>query len=338
MFMGTSSLRDKLNTRLENLIRSWVSLLEKIHSPPDFFQKYAALFKVLGIMTFGVLLGDLAALGVGKYFSGDKNKGGPSQSSEFRGAAKIIREKPYVAGRALFEPVLTQNLFCPGCPIPDSKALAFSRPKDCAKAKPAPSQLKIIGTIVLSDPQYSVATLTDGSEGTPLKVGDPFKSFGTIFEIRRNRVCLEQSDGLLVFIESPDETLKVGQNLPMGFGNENRLGGEGIQAVSETEVEIAKPFLMEKLSDPSVLMQAHAVPFKDASGAIKGFKILSIVPGSVYESMGFQPNDVIVGVNGEPMNSIARAQELYAAAGTAQEVNIEIERGGNRMTRTFKVK
>lgn len=335
--MALGDLREKLNSSLENLARRIIEKAESVPSLPALLKKESTPLKIFAFLTAGILLGDLAALGLGQYLSNAQKEKGRSASLGSN-QIKVIREKPYLLGRASFEAILSQNKFCPGCPIPDSKALAFSRPKDCSRARPAAGAIKILGTIVLSEAKFSVATLTDGGESQAFKIGDSFKNYGTLFEIRRNRVCFEQPDGLLTFVENPEDPVRIGQNLPSSFDSASKTPTEGISAVSETEVEIAKPFLMEKLSDPSILMQAHAVPFKDSTGAIKGFKILSIVPGSVYETMGFQPNDVIVGVNGEPMNSIARAQELYAAAGTAQEVNIEIERGGNRVTRTFKVK
>ena len=79
------------------------------------------------------------------------------------------------------------------------------------------------------------------------------------------------------------------------------------------------------------------MPYRE-EGQVKGFKILSIVPGSPFEALGLQANDIITGVNGEAMNSISRAQELYSAANSAKEVNLEILRNGTPTSFKFQVK
>ena len=93
---------------------------------------------------------------------------------------------------------------------------------------------------------------------------------------------------------------------------------------------------MQQLNDPNILFQAYAEPVKE-NGEIKGFKIKSIVPGSIYESLNIQVGDTIVGANGEPMTSITRAQELFASARTASEVSIDVIRNGQNVTLKYKV-
>jgi len=78
-----------------------------------------------------------------------------------------------------------------------------------------------------------------------------------------------------------------------------------------------------------ILRQASMAPNKGPDGSIQGFKFLSIKPGSVFEKLGFKNGDVIKGVNGEPVNSAAKALELYnVLKSDASSVNIDINSGG----------
>ena len=321
------NFRERANILAERVLRRAIESLEKL---PPFISILKETHKIrwAAFAIAGLLAGDVSMQAVSNYALKVPPTRAPAPRVEF--------EPPYVKSRSVFEQIVQRNAFCPGCPVPDIKMLAITRPKDCNKAKPLSGALKVVGTIVLSDPNYSVVTVTDGgTESTALKKGDRFKEYGKVFEIKRQRICFERDDGILNFIEMPEEAIKFGQPLAAALPTSSM---EGITRVNDNDVEIKRTFLTEKINDPNILFDAHAVAFKDASGAIKGFKVLSIKPGSVYESLGIMPEDTIVGVNGEPMNSIAKAQELYAAAGTADEISIDIQRGGQTIKKTFRVK
>jgi type II secretory pathway component PulC len=327
-------LKDKTRIFFDELARKLSHWVEKIPPLTRVLNARAKTILIIVTTLMSYLLGDLGAQFVGVMI--DKKFPKPKVVER---PVRYVQDKPYLQSRANYEAIVTQNLFCPGCVIPDIKSIAAIRPKDCSKAKPmSQGGIRIVGTIVLSDPKFSVVTLADGgAETTALKAGDRFKQYGKVFEIRRNKICFERDDGILQAVEIPEETFKFGQPIPGRFAGAP-TSVEGITRTNENDVQISKTLYQEKITDPSTLMQAHAEAVKDASGAIRGFKILSLAPGSVFESLGFQPEDIIVGANGEPVNSLARAQELYATAASTTEMSIEIERGGQRITKSFKVK
>jgi type II secretion system protein C len=254
--------------------------------------------------------------------------------------------KYYLKPKSSYQEIVDRNLFCPGCPVPDMEIIAKKRPKDCGKAKPmARSNYNLIGTIVLSNADYSVATISDGSQTLALKRGDSLNGAGEIFEIRRNRVCVTNSDGLLYYLELPS-TEDITPSTPVaGLDRFNSMGSSsstssdlsGIRSKSENEVEIDRKFMVQKLNDPNILYEAYATPYSE-DGQIRGFRIQSINPGSAFEKLGFRPGDVIAEIDGKPMDSLAKAQELYATAASTSELAITILRDGNRVTKTFTVK
>ncbi len=316
-------------TRLSPLLDKVQVAIERLPPPKILFEKISIL-QWPALFILGFLVADLGVniLGI-TWLKPPKNASRPP-------VQKIIREVPFVQSRSVYDEIVNKNPFCSDCPpIPEIEQSKTQQRKDCNKAKPLGGGLKLIGTIVLSNSKFSVATVSDGPEATALKEGDNFKTAGSVFEIRRNKVCFETSDGSLRYIDLPEESIKFGQPLSPAITSGST---QGISRISDTEVEVKRSFLTEKLADPQTLFQAQAVPERDESGAIKCFKVVSIVPGSVYESLGIQANDCISQVNGEPMNSITKAQELYASATTASEVSIEIIRGGQPLTQKFKVK
>lgn len=304
--------------------------LEKIPPLTELIAKLRPL-KWPAYFLAGLLLADLAMQSVSVFVLGPI----PPHKDQ----SKTLTEKAYVRNRGNYEAIVRKNAFCPGCPVPDMEIRNIERPKDCNKALPLENaSIKLTGTIVLSDKRFSVATASEGTgEPSAFMIGDSFKGYGKVFDIRRNKVCFTLPDGALRFVEIPeDSAFKFGQPVANAMP---ASPSEGISRTSDTDVEIKKSYLLEKLADPNILFQAHAVPEREYEGGpIKCFKVLSLVPGSVYESLGIQAGDCIDGVNGEPMNSVARAQELYAGLRNAPEVNISVLRNGQKTNMRYKVK
>lgn len=88
----------------------------------------------------------------------------------------------------------------------------------------------------------------------------------------------------------------------------------------------------------SILMQARAVPNRDpGTGAINGFRLLDMQPGSIFEQLGMQRMDVIKSVDGTPVDSPAKAMELYNTLKNAPKLSLQIERNGKTETMTYNI-
>jgi type II secretion system protein C len=302
--------------------------IQKLPSLPN-LAKRIPIFFLPAVFVGGILAADLAWLLVAQSFLKPRS-GLPAIEP------RVVTDAPHLRSRITYEELVRRNPFCPGCPVPPLEKIRAERKKDCNRARVLGSGPKLIGTIALSDPRFSVATLSDGgTEATAVKVGESFRSIGVVFEIRRDRVCFESSDGNLSYIPLPEEEIRFGQPIASNL-SPSRF--EGITKTSETEVEIKRSFLIEKLADPTLLFQAQAVADRDENGNIRGFKVMNITPGSVFEATGIKNDDVILAVNGEPMTSPTKAQQLYSGARDADEVNIEVLRGGQVVKLNFKVK
>jgi general secretion pathway protein C len=114
--------------------------------------------------------------------------------------------------------------------------------------------------------------------------------------------------------------------------------GGSIRATSENEYEVPRAEIDRTLSNLNdVAMQARIVPaFKD--GVAQGFKLFSIRPDSIYTKIGIQNGDVIKRINGFDLNSPEKALEVYSKLKEANRIDIEVERNGSVVRKTYNVR
>ena len=71
----------------------------------------------------------------------------PKSSSRQR-AELNTKKLFYLQPFSNYQDIISKNIFCPGCPIPDLEARKVEHPKDCNKADRLGGGIKLIGTIV----------------------------------------------------------------------------------------------------------------------------------------------------------------------------------------------
>jgi type II secretory pathway component PulC len=85
-----------------------------------------------------------------------------------------------------------------------------------------------------------------------------------------------------------------------------------------------------------LLASAQAVPrVRAAPGGrqvIDGFELRQVRPGSVIEKVGLEDGDVIVEVNGEPLDGLPTVLRLFSQAQAAGQARLTVLRGSQRMT------
>ena len=87
----------------------------------------------------------------------------------------------------------------------------------------------------------------------------------------------------------------------------------------------------------SLLQQARAVPEAGPDGTIRGFKIVEIQPGSIFDKIGIRLNDTILGVNGQPITSPQQAMDRFQELRSANEIKVTVDRGGSEKTLNYTI-
>jgi len=226
-------------------------------------------------------------------------------------------------------------------PKPASENAAPEAPPVKAwNATPVRSSLRggLVGTALANPVRYSLCQLTNAETNETLvyAIGDKFMG-ARIYGIEKDRVLLD-NDGRNEYI---DNSAAAPPNLgyaPVPMPGQPAVAqSNDVRQLSENQYVLAKSTVNGALSDLSqIATQARIVPsFKN--GVANGFKLFSIVPDSLYSKIGIQNGDVIRRINGYEMNSPDKALEIYQKLRDANRIEIEIERRGDTIRKSYSI-
>lgn len=196
----------------------------------------------------------------------------------------------------------------------------------------------LVGTAIADPPRYSLCQITNPevNETQVYAIGDRYQG-ARIYAVEKERVLID-NHGVNEFI---DNNAAAPPNLgvsPMPQPAQAAAGGgEGVKQLSENQYVVAKSEINNALTNLSDLAtKARIVPsFKN--GVANGFKLFSIVPDSLYAKIGVQNGDVIRRINGYEMNSPDKALEIYQKLRDASRIEIELERRGETVRKSYSI-
>ena len=238
-------------------------------------------------------------------------------------------------------------------PKPEEKAPAEEAapaPPDIATQEAVKSGLRVrllATTVSINHPEWSIANIEDvaSREANVYMVGDKIQT-AEIIDIEMKRVLInnngrkefidsEAGDGVGVVAAAPAHPVAVASNTNPPPSDAT---GAGIKPTGEDSYEIPKDEITKALSNLNdIAMQARIVPaFKD--GVSTGFKLFSIRPDSLYTKIGIQNGDIIRRINGYEINSPDKALEVYTKLKESNRIEIEIDRNGSPVRKTYNVR
>lgn len=240
-------------------------------------------------------------------------------------------------GKEKFQVVTGRNIFARDQKIPDPLGGAPTKQQDDA---PVPTQLAIslIGTLVHANPGRSVATLNLRAKNDVVAVrvdGEIPEGLGTVTKIERSKMIFRNNaSGRLEYVQMQEEGGAVGFNVVTATAV-----APGITATSENDRSVRRDDLNRYLQDlPSILQQARAVPRIGANGLIECFNIAEMQAGSIFEALGVRRGDCIESVNGEKIDSPAKAMEIFQKLrNDPGTINLGFERGGRKESSNFSI-
>ncbi|QDK37434.1 general secretion pathway protein GspC [Bdellovibrio sp. NC01] len=244
----------------------------------------------------------------------------------------------YVSSGA-YNSITSRNIFASSGIIPDA-LVDKSKGNQEKEAAPVPSQLPLtlIGTLVHSNPAKSIAAIEVRGKNQVISYspGKDVEGMANIISVERQKVIFRNlNSNRLEYLEMKKE----GNKVAFGGARPAASGGKEVMKTGDNTFAIKRSDLLKYTNDlSSILMQARAVPNRDpGTGAINGFRILDMQPGSIYEQLGVQRMDVIKSVDGTPVDSPAKAMELYNSLKNSPKVSIQVERNGKTETMTYNI-
>lgn len=242
--------------------------------------------------------------------------------------------------RGAYNTIISRNIFSSDGVIPDALTPVGQDGKPQQDADPVPSSLPLAlkGTIVHSNPEKSIANIEVRSKNQVLafSVGRDIEGLATLTKVERNKAIFRNTNnGRLEFIEMKVEGGKI-----TFTGAAPAAGGRNdIAQVAPNKFEIKRSDLLKYTSNlSSLLQQASMIPRRGANGEIECFKFIAIQPGSVYTQLGFQNGDCLKAVNGEKIDSPAKAMEMYNTLKGSSNIKILTERDGRDQEQDYTVK
>lgn len=244
-----------------------------------------------------------------------------------------------------------------GKPLPataaagDAPAISISKwhlfgnaPQQLAARRNAPAttlSLSLRGTLADADPRRGIAVIADaqGAERA-WRVGEEISSGVTLDEVHADRVVLLH-DGVkevlaLVRDEPAERVQPIPQALRGGTPPRNTAAAAPTGEVSRF-VPLSLPQgsldwqqTMDKVggSPAEVARNVRVDPVLD-NGRIAGVRV-SAANGdaALLGRLGLRPSDIVTAVNGVPVDSVARGQQILESLGNASSVRVTVTRDG----------
>lgn len=275
---------------------------------------------------------------------------------------KVVRDFSIVNERNLFDAKREQISFAQ---VEPDEQLNTGRWQD---AQLSALPLKLISTMVFSDPFSSRATIEDVSSGSarefsigecepykkaydpdvvetvlPPKDWEPARPCSDVFgmaslvRIEEFRVYIfNERDKKYEFLSLLAEEKMPPRKRPQLSAVEEE--GIGVRKVGATSYEIDQSEFDRALSNVARLMtEARAVPESDGNGNYVGFKIIYLKEGSLFEKIGIERMDVLTRINGYELNSPEKALQLFSKLRSAHQFTIDLLRGGRSVTLDYSV-
>ena len=95
---------------------------------------------------------------------------------------------------------------------------------------------------------------------------------------------------------------------------------------------MAEAYRKKLYSNPQSLANVVKIAAVREDGQLRGYRVRAGRDRQQFESLGFQPNDIVTGVNGIALTDPGKAMELYRVMRGASEASFDILRGGEQVT------
>lgn len=184
-------------------------------------------------------------------------------------------------------------------------------------AGPAPeTQLNLVLSAVFAteDPEKGLAIIGESAQQTKVySVGDTIRSGTRLHAVYPDRVLLERGSGLET-LALPKRNLVAAAPRSLPVRNQPNRVIENLRRVAETN-----PTAFAEIVRPQPVF---------ANGVQRGYRVYPGRNRQQFAKLGLQPGDLILSINGTPLDDPRRGMEIFNTIGTSDQVQLTIERNG----------
>lgn len=194
-----------------------------------------------------------------------------------------------------------------------------ARPVPAVTAPPAgPTTCRVVGTLHSRVESFSLATVRCSSRTVDVGVGDRI------------------DDGVLVGIGHGEIFVSRGERIER-IGTSAPLPSDPAPSPAGDVVRTARSRVDAALRDPTTVMSEVRMLPAFADGKWQGLRATWVKEGSWLAGLGLQRGDVIRAVNGRALDGLEASMAVLAELPNRQEVELELERNGQRSLRRVRI-
>ena len=213
----------------------------------------------------------------------------------------------------------------PGPPVPDRDFLD--------QGQPSPLAARLIGTVVASREDWSLALIAAGGENGLYRLGDPLLEEAVVVAVLSDKVVLERRGDREYLAFERTVTTRVAVEYvrqPLKAAAVVKPGGPGRYIVD-------REALQDLMAKPGDLLRKTRITLAfDKQGNIDGIRLVAGRTVSIFNQAGLRSGDVIHRIGPYTINGPERLLEIYKKLKNARDLDVELTRGGKRKTLSYR--
>jgi general secretion pathway protein C len=194
---------------------------------------------------------------------------------------------------------------------------------DAANAPQTSVPLVLVGIIAADDPESGLAIIGESASASKVyAVGDNLPGGVKLHAVMADRVVIDRGGQL--------ESLLLPRQ------------AQGAQSAPSTGVlQTATPVMdrMRKLisSDPGLLGDIMRPQPVFAQGKQTGYRVYPGRNRQAFSRLGLRPGDLVMAINGTPLDDPMRGQEIFRTLGSSSEAHVTVMRSGQQQDLTLNI-
>ncbi len=210
-------------------------------------------------------------------------------------------------------------------------------PDPVAEIELTPLRIRLIGTIVGREPEYSFAVIEDekNKKQDLYRIDDLVVEGAKLMRVERHRVILfrgGREEFLLLYEEEP--------------GQESKKAGtptadtqpDGIRSVTPNNWVLDKREVSQAFENlPELLTKARIIP-NFSKGKADGFRVVSIIPNSIYERIGLKNGDILQRINGIEIKDPQSFLKIFQQLKDEPSISLDLVRNNQKTSFEYEIR
>jgi general secretion pathway protein C len=236
-----------------------------------------------------------------------------------------------------YRPIVARNLFETKLETLDKVKAQKPKPPPVTELKKTELRLKLWGTVTGNDTEARAVIEDQLKREQNLYTVDDTIQEAKIKSIERERVILTVNgqDEVLEMEKLVASAASAGARRPTPA--KRKPNPAATKAAARRNIRLKRAEIDEAMSDlSSVMRQAKIRPYY-SGGRPQGISITRIRRNSIFSKLGLRSGDVIMGVNGQRIQSVDDAMKFYQNLTDGDALALQIKRRGRPQTLSYQI-